>query len=501
MELELKKQTQVLLIHLTDTYFIQEIKVGSKIEIPGFARIGSLIDDLKTPAKKTLILHSGDFLFPSFMSKFFHGKQMIEMFNECKFDYITLGNHDFDGGITVLKKRLQEARFKIILTNLKPPKNFPIKFLSHKLWPKQKPILAILGISGISTQRAAKENSFFAQDVFESLNKKIKFLKDQHPQVRNLVVMSHMSDYEDKNLKKWLSKNWSGFSYIFGGHDHNNLVSCQAQTANSILIKSQSNARTVRLYSIIQTKSNFRPEKTKTMATKLKNSLVTLNSKDFENFSPSKKIQKKIENWENRLNALFTEKSKIIKTFSPKVSLDATEFSLRNGTTNFGNFIADCLCEATKSDIALINSGHFRGDRKLSNLINTGDLRRIFVMDEPGSIIKVKLFPKECRLLLLHGFKELGKGKILQMSKNCPKIIKNTKTKLSVTLMTDMIFTDDDGFAKILANQRGLSVDELRNNMKKFRINQTILDLVKRQAKFVKYDPCERFSVKKASKF
>jgi len=133
MKLKLKKQTQVLLIHLTDTYFIQEIKVGSEIEIPGFARIGSLIDTVKTSKNKTLILHSGDFLFPSFMSKFFHGKQMIEMFNACGFDYITLGNHDFDGGISVLKKRLQEAKFKTILTNLKPPKNFPTKCTSHKL--------------------------------------------------------------------------------------------------------------------------------------------------------------------------------------------------------------------------------------------------------------------------------------------------------------------------------------------------------------------------------
>ena len=122
-------------------------------------------------------------------------------------------------------------------------------------------------------------------------------------------------------------------------------------------------------------------------------------------------------------------------------------------------------------------------------------------MDDPGSIIKVKLPPKECRLILLHGFKELGKGRILQISKNAASIIKKSKTNLSVTLMADMIFTDDDGFAKILSNQKKRSVIELREHMKKFRLNQTILDLVKKQAKFVKYDSSKRFSIKDASNF
>ncbi len=502
MEIKLKNQTQAFLIHLTDTYFIQEIKVGDKLELPGFARIGTLIDKVKKNVgnSKTLVLHSGDFLFPSYMSKFFDGKQMVEILNACGFDYITLGNHDFDGGLAILKKRLKEANFKIILTNLQTPKNFPVKSPSHVLWPKSKPVLALVGIAGASTQRAATENGFSKLDVTDSLKKKIKFLKQNYPYVINLVVLSHMSNYEDEKLVKWLSVNWHGFSYIFGGHDHNNVVSSKSKASNSILIKSQSNGRVVRLYPILQTSRDNR-RKIKRLVNNLKNNLITIDSKDFEQIPESPKIIKKINKWESRLRKIAPEKPEIVKKFPAGISFDATELSLRKGTTNFGNFIADCLCEGTKSDIAMINSGHFRGDRTLANVIQTSDLRRIFVMDDPRSIIKVKLSPKECRLLLLHGYKEPGKGRILQISKNTPNIIKKSKKNLSAIIMTDMIFTDDDGFAKILAKQRKISVTKLRKSIKKFRIDQTIMDLVKKQAKFVKYDPSKRFQVKDVSRF
>jgi len=42
--------------------------------------------------------------------------------NLCRFNYCTLGNHDFDGGTGILRTRMSEASFETICANIKNPK-------------------------------------------------------------------------------------------------------------------------------------------------------------------------------------------------------------------------------------------------------------------------------------------------------------------------------------------------------------------------------------------
>ena len=47
------------------------------------------------------------------------GKPMIELMNKVGYNLATMGNHDFDYGQTVLRKRLSEAQFKVIGANIR----------------------------------------------------------------------------------------------------------------------------------------------------------------------------------------------------------------------------------------------------------------------------------------------------------------------------------------------------------------------------------------------
>lgn len=44
---------------------------------------------------------------------------MIELMNKVGYNLATMGNHDFDYGQTVLRKRLSEAQFKVIGANIR----------------------------------------------------------------------------------------------------------------------------------------------------------------------------------------------------------------------------------------------------------------------------------------------------------------------------------------------------------------------------------------------
>lgn len=215
-----------------------------------------------------IVLHGGDFLFPSLMSNYFQGKQMVDVLNKCNFDYCTLGNHDFDGGIKVLKNRLSEARFGVLCANLQYQQkddDHTFKIIPFTLWPNcgnkegDGHQIAILGIAGKSTVRNAKQIKFNVFSTKPSLKKILNDLYQKYPHVTHLIVISHMNNTEDLELKQWLDNNWNGYTYVLGGHDHNEIFQYDQSHPNSILLKGQSNGRTLQIIGI-NFKQNYNKE-------------------------------------------------------------------------------------------------------------------------------------------------------------------------------------------------------------------------------------------------
>jgi len=490
----ISKNNEVIIVHFTDTYFLKESKIRQEIDLPGFSRIYKILEffskNLKT--KHLLLLHSGDFLFPSLLSNTFKGKQMVDILNQCGLNYCTLGNHDFDGGHENLKKRINESKFKYIITNLHPPNNFSKKILQFDVWPKKSPKVAIVGISGKMTVDKAIENGFKTKNLRNSLRDTLSKVEQKFPDVKLLVALSHMSDAEDLQLKKQFNSLWPHNSIILGGHDHNQLISYHKKSEKCMLVKGQSNARTLQII-ILDNKIISKNQD-------LKKNLIILDSKDYREFPNSRKIEQRIESWFKKLkkqNKLPINKT--IKKFSKGIILDGTEISLRRGTTNFGNFITDCLKNYTNSDIAMINSGHFRSDRLFSEKLTALDLFFTFVMEEGGNIMVTQLTKKECQLFLKHAYSDVGKGKILQFSKNTLKILKKAKNNenLNVALISDMIYSNEDGFGKILAKNRKMSITKLRKLLEKDIVKHTnLIEGIIKTAHKVNYDSNIRALVK-----
>jgi 2',3'-cyclic-nucleotide 2'-phosphodiesterase (5'-nucleotidase family) len=504
----LDEKPEVIIVHVTDTYFIEETKVNQNIDLPGFARIYSLIKFIETQimSKKintsVLLLHGGDFLFPSLMSLYFKGKQMVEILNKCGFNFCTIGNHDFDGGAEIIKKRLNEAVFDVVCSNLISPKNEK-KFQIHKYKflkiNKKQSKIAITGIAGIATMRKAHHNGFDILPPELSLKHVIETINEKHPRINHLIVLSHMSNDEDIGLKEWLNKNWNGYVYMLGGHDHNEIFEYNPITnPKSILLKGQSNCRTVQIVGI-----NTRKVLKASQIKKMTKSVAVLDS-DLTKIYPDEEIKRDVAKWEQLLEKRINEaeSDRIIKKFKVNTVLDATELQLRRGSTNFGNFVADCMSEFTGSDIAFINSGHFRGDRKIGNNLKISDLRRIFVMDTNDALVKITMTSTECKEFLKHAYSVEGHGKILQVSKATIKILQKSiqDDTFSVTMLWDMLRTNDDGFTSILASNRKISLKKLQSKLKKHIItNSSLFDVIEKTAKHVRYDSSTRISVRNFS--
>ena len=69
-------------------------------------------------SKEKLVVFSGDLFFPSNLSTFYEGEQMIVPFNRLNVDISCLGNHELDLGIEHAMDLIKETNSPWILTNL-----------------------------------------------------------------------------------------------------------------------------------------------------------------------------------------------------------------------------------------------------------------------------------------------------------------------------------------------------------------------------------------------
>lgn len=246
-----------VIVHMNDTYLIQEKGLEDKL-LPGLARVASLVHRIRKTVKRyetedrTLVVHSGDYLSPSYLSKrcSTRGRQMIELMGHCGIDFATLGNHEFDldaaDSAEVLMSAISSrcARFQTIVTNLRPYRRSR-RISKIALWPKADPFIAILGLAGSDTINVARKHGFCAENDIEGPLKSALGKIKRDPRIRFLAILSHLEREEDKKLQSFLHKEWNqhGFAYVLGGHDHH--IAWQEPGSYVSLSKNRSNCATL----------------------------------------------------------------------------------------------------------------------------------------------------------------------------------------------------------------------------------------------------------------
>src|SRR5262249_39603255 len=158
---------------------------------------------------------------PCLMSKHFQGEPIINLMDSCGVQYVTLGNHEFDhdqdGGIAILSKRLAEAHFTTIGTNWTPQSPLQ-RYVPVSLWPEKDPFIVIMGIAGKDTIEDAKSHGFKTVGWENAFSKVLKEQVMSQCQIRCVIVLSHMDRDEDKALQVKLDTGWNrqGFGYVLG---------------------------------------------------------------------------------------------------------------------------------------------------------------------------------------------------------------------------------------------------------------------------------------------
>jgi 5'-nucleotidase len=332
-----RAKAPLTILQMNDVYSIAPVDGG---KAGGLARVAAMAQEMRKTGRHVLVTMSGDFLSPSVASSVFKGRQMIEALNAMPLDLATLGNHEFDMGVPVLRERLKEAKFPILIANiLDEETNAPIgnaKPFEVRTFGALKVGFIGLCLTGDEISAANKKGAIFL-DPFESAAKYLPQMKAAGADV--IVAITHL-DYAD-DVK--LARQFPQIDLILGGHDHFAITSVVGGT---LISKADSDARTIARHDLNRMAPGAPLER--------HYELVRVDDKLPE----EPRVAAVVAEYEKKLSVELDEP--VGRTSSP---LDAVAENVRSREVALGNLFADAMRRSTGAEIAILNSGSIRSNR------------------------------------------------------------------------------------------------------------------------------------------
>ncbi|MFD1624189.1 bifunctional metallophosphatase/5'-nucleotidase [Azospirillum griseum] len=326
-------------LHINDVYEIAPVKGQG-----GFGPLMTLLRQERQRDGQAITTVGGDFLSPSLLSGTTQGEQMIALFNAIKVDAVTFGNHEFDFGVEPLKKRMAEATFPWIGTNVASADGSAFSTtVPH--WTKTVGDIKV-GFLGLITPESARLSSggpslSFAP-VQASAAAAIKALKADGAAV--IVALTHLTIEEDRELANAIK----GIDLILGGHDHDPISFYEGST---LILKAGHDAQYLGVIKLqVSTKTTDKGPATTTLPTEWR--FVST-----AGVAPDPMVEQVVSGYTKKLD---DDLAAVIATTT--TDLDSRKDSVRTREATMGNLIADALRSTLKADVAITNGGGIRAD-------------------------------------------------------------------------------------------------------------------------------------------
>ncbi len=216
---------KLTILHTNDMHsHIQPFTSGRNKGLGGMAQRATLIKKIRQENEHVLLLDAGDIFQGTPYFNMYGGELELKLMSEMQYDAATIGNHDFDNGLSGLHKQLSHAKFPFLCANY----DFSDTLLNGQFEPYkvfQKAGLKI-GVFGIGIQlkglvpKALYGNTIYANPV-EKSNYYANHLKNELD-CDLVICLSHLGyKYKSGRISDYiLSGQTKNIDLIIGGHTH-----------------------------------------------------------------------------------------------------------------------------------------------------------------------------------------------------------------------------------------------------------------------------------------
>ncbi len=360
--------------------------LGSEQMFGGIYYLSEKVNTLRSK-KPSLLLSAGDMIQGNNWANLSEGQSVIEVMNAMRFDAMVVGNHEFDFGQEVLKKRFSEANFPILGANvegLNILKPYVIKEISGIK-------IAIIGVVTEDTPVSTHPKNITGLTFLSPEDILKKYIDELKGKVDIIVVLTHIGHHADRALAEKIK----GIDVIVGGHSHTKVES-PVLIGETIIVQAWEHGKALGILDL-----------------KVQDGKIIYFEGHLEEIKPEsgkvdKSIKAIVDKYNNRVNAVLNE-------IIGETKLDLDGENVRKKETNLGNFIADIIRKTVGADAAIINGGGIRTGIKKGE-IKVKDIYSVLPFD--NYIVAIKLSGKQIKETLEHGLSaiEEGAGRFPQVS-------------------------------------------------------------------------------------
>src|SRR5687767_14555660 len=381
------------ILQINDVYKIEGLEGGQS---GGLARLRTLRKHLESDGTPVLVLHAGDALYPSVMSKYLEARPMVDVMNLLDGDanafdpnlIVTLGNHELDPSTPdVLVGRLRDSAFEWVATNT---------VITAPDAPAVKKTILVdaagtrIGLFGLLYP--IEKSYARSSDVLTAARVAVAALHEDGARV--VIAITH----QDMGADVDLVKNVPGIDLVIGGHDH---LFMQQQVNGTWIAKADADAKSVIVYDITV------PQNGPIRTTPLRVVLDSTVPKDPV-------VDTSVQRWLGELSTKLGGNETLGTT---RNLLEGVEPAVRGRETALGNLLADVAREQMQTDVAVINGGSIRiNDNIPPGPITKYDMEGIFYYT--NKLVAVRMTGAQFLDMLRNSVSraDAGDGRFLQVS-------------------------------------------------------------------------------------
>jgi len=349
--------------------------------VDGYEKLAALRADYLKQSIYVNVVSCGDFVQGNKVGTISKGKYPVAIMNAVPYDYVTLGNHEFDYGVPKLKKLMWWLNAKCLCCNLTYLPTGKNLFAAYDMRTYGDYDMAFVGVATPTTlsnsmptnfqnDTGAVEYDFHAADLVHVVQQAVNAARAEGAE--SVILLSHLGDDTQGVNSIQLIQQTEGIDAVLDGHSHHvfNTKVANMKGDSVIFASTGSNFHYVGRLLITEGRD-------------LQNELIDMSQYHGTN----KRLHDKIESIMKRVNA----KTSQCVGYSEVELLDMDEQGnrlVRKEETNLGNLVADAMREIAKADVGVSNGGGLRGSLHAGD-ISYGDLLQVLPFN--NSLYKIQL--------------------------------------------------------------------------------------------------------------
>lgn len=371
----------------------------------GYAGLVAYKKDMLKETPYVSLVDCGDHLQGNITGAASKGAFIVDIMNKVKYDFATIGNHEFDYGLTELTQRIKESKTKYLNCNATYTGNNENPFEPTTACAVKTYGLNKVGFVGIVTPRSIssstpanfKENDKYVvdlkgknngQELFDTVQKSVNACISAG--ANYVIILSHLGTNASHAPfdSKTLIANTTGIDVVLDGHSH----------------------------SIIPSETILNKEGKKVLLSSTGTALerigkLTINSKGISSELISDYTAKDpaIKEFIDKIKSSLGENLNKVIGFSNQtlsVSNENGARLIRNREANIGNWVTDAMTYSAGTEVGICNGGGIRADLKAGE-IKYSDIYAMHTFN--NTLLKAKITGKKLLNILENSYRFVSK--------------------------------------------------------------------------------------------